>query len=374
MPASLATPREEEMKFVPQGSENSDSQQSRHWLRQLAWSTAFLTILASLTVIYYARAILLPIVLAIILNLVFKPIVVRAERLHIRPSWSAAVILLVVLVVIGVGFTLLWNPATSWFSDLPAIRSELAQKLRPLLSPVEKLNEASEEVEKMTNVEDEDSPIRVQVEQPGITSFIVNSSGTFLASSVLTIALFYFLLAGGDHFLEKSVSIMPRWKDKKNIVELTRAIQQNISTYLFTITCVNIGLGIVIGITMGLLQLPNPALWGVMAFLLNFVPFVGAACGAVIVFVVALLEYELSYSLLAPLFYIIINSVEANLVTPYMLGRTMKLDPVAILLSITLWGWMWGIGGVFLAVPILVVFKIACDHLESMAPVGKLLE
>ena len=225
----------------------------------------------------------------------------------------------------------------------------------------------------MTSGEGETAPLRVQVEQPGMASLVLNTSGSLLATVVVVAALLFFLLARGDRFLEKLVALSPTWRDKRNVVALMNDIQQSISRYLLTITCINAGLGLAIGIAMWAIGLPNPALWGVMAFLLNYIPFVGAAAGACLVFVVALIEWDVAYALVAPGAYLAVNVVEANLVTPALLGRSTNLNPVAILLSLTLWGWMWGLGGVFLAIPLLVVAKIICEHIEPLHSFGQLI-
>jgi predicted PurR-regulated permease PerM len=125
---------------------------------------------------------------------------------------------------------------------------------------------------------------------------------------------------------------------------------------------------------MWALGLPTPVLWGVMAALLNFIPFAGATVGAMVVFLVALLQFDLSYACLAPAIYVFVNVIESYWVTPALLGKSMSLNPVVILLSITLWGWMWGIGGVFMAVPLLVVLKIICDNVETLTPLGRMME
>ena len=167
---------------------------------------------------------------------------------------------------------------------------------------------------------------------------------------------------------------LPTLPKKKAVVALVNSVQSSLSNYLLTITWINVGVGLAIGAGMWVLGLPNPMLWGAIACLLNFVPFIGAAMGAVIVFVVALLEFDLGYALLAPGLYAIINGLEGNVVTPMMLGQTARLSPVAVLLALTIGGWMWGVGGVLVAVPLLMGFKVTCDHIELLKPYGRLIE
>ncbi|MCA9233968.1 MAG: AI-2E family transporter [Planctomycetales bacterium] len=345
------------------------------YARRTAWATITLVVLAMLAAAYIARAILFPIALAALLNLALKPIVAGMERRRIPSIAASGLVLAGLIGVFVTAIALLWTPASEWFFELrrPEVRRELAEKLRPLRAPVQQLNQASKEVEKMTSGEGETAPLRVQVEQPGMASLVLNTSGSLLATVVVVAALLFFLLARGDRFLEKLVALSPTWRDKRNVVALMNDIQQSISRYLLTITCINAGLGLAIGIAMWAIGLPNPALWGVMAFLLNYIPFVGAAAGACLVFVVALIEWDVAYALVAPGAYLAVNVVEANLVTPALLGRSTNLNPVAILLSLTLWGWMWGLGGVFLAIPLLVVAKIICEHIEPLHSFGQLI-
>jgi predicted PurR-regulated permease PerM len=147
------------------------------------------------------------------------------------------------------------------------------------------------------------------------------------------------------------------------------------SDYLFTITLINGFVGVAIGVGMWSIGLPNPILWGVMGALLNYIPFAGAAIGAFIVFWEGLAQFNsLSHAALAPAIYVGINIVEANFVTPTLVGKSISLNPVMIVLATVFWGWLWGVGGVLLAVPMLVVLKIFFDQSKILAPLGLFLE
>jgi predicted PurR-regulated permease PerM len=147
-----------------------------------------------------------------------------------------------------------------------------------------------------------------------------------------------------------------------------------VSRYLLTITVINICLGIAVGTTVGLLGLSNPFMWGVLVALLNFVPYVGAFVGILCMTVGAVLSYDsLAYAMVFPTAYLIITAIEGNFITPWVMGRSLTLNPVLILLSLTFWGWMWGIAGIILAVPILAAFKIFCAHIKEMEPIAEFL-
>jgi predicted PurR-regulated permease PerM len=190
----------------------------------------------------------------------------------------------------------------------------------------------------------------------------------------LTLLLTMFLLSSGDAVYERILRVLPRLSDKKAALRIARDIEDSISRYLLTITLVNVGLGIVVGLAMWLLGMPNPALWGVVATLLNFLPYIGSAIGAVITGLVALVALpDLSSAIAVPLVYLAINTIEGQVVTPIVVGRRLELNTVAVFAGVMFWGWVWGLAGVLIAVPLLVAIKRVCDHLPTWASIGELL-
>ena len=330
-----------------------------------------LTLLAIFYTLYFARSILLPITLAVMLNLVLKPTAKWLNRCGLPNVVAATAIFLLLVAAIGVGINTLSKPANEWLEEAPQQFRQVAYRLRTHAGTLEKIEEAKQEVEKITG---EPEAEKVVVEQPPLSTQLLNSSGGFLSGSVIVLSLLFFLLAAGDQFIEKTVQVIPTWQGKWDAVVLIREIQHDISTYLGAITVINIGLGVVIGTGLWLLGLSNPVLWGVMACLLNYIPFAGLIAGTAIVAVVGLTEFDtLGQALLAPAIYLGANGVEANFVTPAMVGRQVSLNPVVVLLAIFLGGWLWGIGGIFLAVPMLIVLKIISNRYESLEPLSVFL-
>jgi predicted PurR-regulated permease PerM len=186
--------------------------------------------------------------------------------------------------------------------------------------------------------------------------------------------LLYFLLASGDLFLLKLVRVLPRFEDKKIAVTIVHEVRHDVSHYLLTITLINIGLGVATGIAMFWLGMPNPLLWGVMAASFNFIPYLGAMASAIILTLVALLTFdELGRILLVPGVFLVLTSLEGGFVTPAIVGRRLTLNPVAIFVWLTFWGWLWGVPGMLLAVPMLAILKIVCDHVQPLNSVGEFL-
>jgi predicted PurR-regulated permease PerM len=192
-----------------------------------------------------------------------------------------------------------------------------------------------------------------------------------VASTLSTIILVYFLLVSGDVFLRKLVNVIPTFRDKKRAVDITRQIETDISFYLLNFTLVNVGLGVAMAIVTALLGFPNPLLWGVLVAVLNFVPYIGAIASMAMLAMVGLQTFDsIPLALAAPAILIALVTISAEVVTPYVLGRGLLLNPVAIFIAIMLWGWLWGIVGVLLAVPLLASFKIICERVEPLHPIA----
>ena len=216
--------------------------------------------------------------------------------------------------------------------------------------------------------------VPVEVRLPSISNRIFSTSGDVLAGIGLMLVLLFYLLSAGDRGLEKLVELMPSFAQKKRTVELSRAIEQSVSSYMLATFSINLVLGIVIGVGMWAIGMPNPILWGLIAMQLNFFPFLGAMAGAILVFLVAVISFDsVAYAFWAPGIYLTANLIEANLITPHVLGRSVSLHPVWLMIFFVIVSWIWGLGGAIIAVPILAVIKISCDHIEPLEPIGQFL-
>jgi predicted PurR-regulated permease PerM len=191
---------------------------------------------------------------------------------------------------------------------------------------------------------------------------------------VLLLILLYFLLAYDGVFMAKLIKLLPTLSDKKRAVSIAHDIESHVSRYLFTVTIINACLGLAVGTTVGFLGLRNPIMWGVMVAVLNFVPYLGALTGIICMTIGAVLSFDsFGYALIFPAIYLAYGTLEGNFITPLVMGHSLTLNPVIILLSLTFWGWMWGIAGIILAVPILAAFKIFCSHIEPLSPLAEFL-
>jgi predicted PurR-regulated permease PerM len=332
-----------------------------------------LFILAIFYTIYFMRSVLLPIVLALLLSYLLRPIVRGLARLKIPLPVGAALILIGLLALVGYGVSALATPAVGWLQKAPEGLAELQHKLLPLKKSMAQVTQASGEIESLAKTPDAQTRT-VEVKRHPISEMFFMRTPEFIAGAVLMSILLYFLLVYDQVFIAKLVKLLPTLSDKKTAVGIAHDIESQISRYLFTITAINACLGLAVGTTAGLLGLHNPVMWGVMVALLNFVPYLGALTGIICMTVGAVLSFDsLGYALVFPAIYLAFGTLEGSFITPWIMGRSLTLNPVIILLSLTFWGWMWGIVGIILAVPILAAFKIFCAHIKPMEPLAEFL-
>src|SRR5262245_56875026 len=331
-----------------------------------------LFVLAVFYTIYFMRSILLPIVLALLLSYLLRPIVRGLAQIKIPLPVGAAVLLVGFVGLIGYGMSGLAARTAEWLQKAPAGFAELQQKLLPVKKSVAQVTQATGEIEKLASTNAQTKG--VELKRRPIAEVLFMRTPEFIASAVLSLILLYFLLVYDQAFIAKLVKLLPTLSDKKTAVGIAHDIEEQISRYLFTITAINVCLGAAVGTAVGLLGLRNPVMWGVMVTLLNFVPYLGALTGIICMTIGAALSFDsLGYAFVFPAVYLSFGVLEGSFITPWIMGRSLTLNPVIILLSLTFWGWMWGIAGIILAVPILAAFKIVCAHIKPMEPLAEFL-
>ena len=340
-------------------------------IRSIAITGLF--VLAVLYTVYFTRAILLPIVLAVLLDFLLSPLIRGLKRLRIKEPVGAVLVILVFLGALGGGVYSLAEPAQAWMARAPESLKLLQTRLRVVRRPVEQVTRTAEQVEAATEVR-KSGPPEVIIRGPRLSDRLFGSTQLFVAGALEMLVLLYFLLAVGDLFLQKLIRVLPQFKDKKMAVAIARETEASISTYLFTVTLVNLTLGTVVTLVMLAVGMPNPMLWGTLAALAEFIPYLGSTALLATLTLAGLVTFpNLGHALLVPGSYLAVNVVQANFISPVVLGRRLTLNPVAILVGLIFWWWIWGVAGAFIAVPLLATFKIFCDHIESLAPIGEFL-
>ena len=325
--------------------------------------------------LYFARPVLLPLFLACVAGMTLKPLIRWMALGHIPPGVSAAVVLSLLVVGTGIGSFQLGRPALLWMNEAPQHMAELRLRVQKLIPRIARFSRAAAAVNNLgaSEAEQKLAPT-VEVKDGRGTSALVTWTGSLLAGAGETLVVLYLLLASGDLFLQKLVRLMPTLRDKKSAVEISHEIQGNISNYLFSVSLINVGLGALVAGGLYLMAIPNAAMWGMLVAVLNFVPYFGPVAGIILLATVGLLNFDSLWTgLLPPAWYLLLHLLEANFITPVVLGRRFTLNPVVIFVSLIFWTWLWGVPGALLSVPILVSIKVVCDHLPALSPVSELL-
>jgi predicted PurR-regulated permease PerM len=335
---------------------------------------SILASLALLYTLYFAREFLIPIAFALLLNFLLSPLVRRLLRWHIKPPISAAIVVIVLVAAVAEGAYQLAGPAQRWAMTAPQSFAHAEQRLRSIIRPVQQVTQNVERATAAVGAQNGRAQSVVVQTGPSVSSRLFGTTQRIAAGLLEIFILLYFLLAGGDLFLQKLIKVLPHFSDKVKAVEIARATEAAVSAYLSTALLINVVEGAVVAGVLWLLGMPNVLLWGALVALFEFVPYLGALA-AVIVFAVAGLTTfdEVPRALLIPGSFLAINLLQANLVTPMLLGHRLTLNPVAIFIGLAFFFWIWGVPGAFLAVPLLASFKIFCDHIESLAAIGEFL-
>ena len=324
--------------------------------------------------LYFARPVVLPVFLACMAGMTLKPLIRWLSCCHIPPGLSAAVVLGLLVFAAGIGFSELGRPAMTWMNEAPQHIADLRQRLQKIVPRAARFSLAATAVINLGATEEEQKrapSVELKTSRfPGI----FNWTGTVLMGVGETLVLLYLMLASGDLFLQKLVRVMPTMGDKKRAVEISHEIQHKISSYLFSVSLINLGLGVLVSGSLFWLGVPNAAMWGTLVAVLNFIPYFGPAAGIILLGAVGLLTFDTLWKGLLPsAWYLLLHLLEANLITPMLMGRRFALNPVVIFVFLIFWTWLWGVPGALLSVPILVSIKVVCDRVPSMSPVSELL-
>ena len=341
-------------------------------------STRVATFLLCCFAAYFARTLLIPIVTALFLYLTLRPVQRSLRRRHIPNSVAAFAITALLALGLGASVYTVFQPARQMFAEAPTHLETVKHRLDFVFDKINSVNEATEELSKATeessddeSSSDSDGVVPVEVRQPAwSTNFVLLSgTGNLLSAFAVVAVLLFFLLATGDELLAGIMDTLPSFSARLELLSVLEKAEQGLSGYFGRITAINFCLGIAVGLAMWLLGMPTPVMWGGMAMLFNFVPVLGAMAGCVVILLVAVVSFESTgYSFFVASCYFCLTALEGQIITPAVLGKSMNVSPVMVVVSLLFWGWMWGLAGIFLAVPILIVMRFVCDACEVCIP------
>src|SRR6266508_3595908 len=319
-------------------------------IRSIALTGIFLLLV--LFTFKLASTFFIPVVLALLLNFLFASTIRTLQRFWVPAPLGAVLVVGFLVVAVGLGIYRLALPARDWMGKLPEAARQIEGKLKDVKQSVREVTKAGQEVDRLTSLNTGEKTPKVEVRKPTLGEALLAPTQDFLIGDGIVLVLLFFLLASGDLFLRKLVTVLPRFEDKKAAVEISHQIEHDISSYLFAITLVN-------------------AVFG----LLHFVPFLGAAVGISVVTLVAAVTLDgIGTILLVPGVYLSLNILEEYIVLPLVVGRRLMLNPVVVFVWLIFWTWLWSVPGALMAVPLLAIVKIVCDHFEPLAALAQFIE
>jgi predicted PurR-regulated permease PerM len=343
-------------------------------------SRLFIPLLASILAVLgiaglqFASSLLVPIVLAVLLTLLLGPLVRWMRGFGVAEPVAAGIIVFGAMTVIVSALVVLSAPATEWLQRAPATMHQVEAKLRTI-EPMSAIQATATSVSRLAGVASPDSSAAtIQVVPPGPLQEVGWTTAHVVGAILTVVFLTYFLLASGSMFRRKIAYLFPTGEQRTRIKRALSEIELQMSRYLLINTMISFGFGLGTWGLLAAIGVPNPVLWGAVAGVLNFIPYLGALVTVVLIGIVSLATFDGTREmLLACGGFLLLDLVKGHFVSPMVLGRRMSLNTVAVLLSLLFWGWVWGIVGVIIAVPLTVMIQVICSHSERFRGVAIVL-
>lgn len=329
------------------------------WLRRLFWLMLAGVLLGAPLALKAGSEVFLPVTAAVVIAIALVPTLEWLERRGVRSGLAAGLCVLLFLVVLVVALSTVVVPAADWVAALPERLPRVQATLGPILdlySNLEKyVNDALARTVSATNVQAQ----AVAIQSDGSAfGTILSSAPAALVQTFFALLLIFFFLAGWTGLRRTTISSRASFDSALNTARIIQNVVDATSAYLTTIVFINVALGLTNALILWAIGMPSPLMWGGIVTICNFVPYVGPIIAAGLLALGGLMSFDSVWLALTPaIVAIVLHFIEANLVTPYILGRRLTINPVLILLSLSFWGWVWGAPGALLAVPILIVLQ-----------------
>ena len=324
-----------------------------------------------------AKAFVAPVVIAVVLTFVLAP-AVRWLRRHGVPEVLGAA--LVVLALLGSTVPLaatLVQPAEQWWDKAPATFGDVAAKVDRLRGAIPGLAPPQPAQPRRAGPPAAADPLKDRIASEGVvlTGRLVGGGIDAGVTFGATMILLYFLLASEHWMLSRCVEAIPRLRTRALVLGRVRAAQRAIGRYIQAVAYINAALALLTALALWLLGLPNPTLWGAVVLVLSFVPYLGpmAICGLLLL--AGITTFDELPGMVAPMLaYLALHAVEANFVSPWFVGRQLALSPISVFLSVMFWGWLWGIPGALIAVPMLIALRSVCHRSQRLRLLCRFLD
>jgi predicted PurR-regulated permease PerM len=327
--------------------------------------------------LWAAQGLLLPVLLAMFFALIGNPIIRMLQKLYVPRFVSALLV-----IVLGLAGTVmlaqqLIAPASEWIRQVPREMHDLAPKLRSLAKPMQEANKAAENIARAAGGENIAKPVQVVKTELNDPYRMLTATPRLLASVLAVVLLTFFFMVYGQSLQRNAIALLPGRQQQRLTVDILQSIEHEMSRYVLTISIINALVGMALAGALYALGVPGDEalLWGTMAAILNYAPYVGPLIGIIVMLLMGFVAFDdLWQSVLPAAIYLGLHMLEGQFITPIVLGARMALSPLVLILALMVFGWLWGIVGLLLAVPLLVCVKIVLSKVEGMEGWAKLLE
>lgn len=345
---------------------------------QAAHSRSFalngLFFLASLVVLKLAKPLLVPFVLALFFYFLLAPLILLLGKYRIPRALAAAMVITLLSGALGLAVLKFAEPAVTWIEEIPNLAPSIKEKLEPVSEPIASIEAAASQVENLAAPAAQQQREAVTLAEQSVTDGILASIPYLLVSLGIVVFLTFFFLIYGERLQRHIARLGRNFCEQRRLVGIGRDIQSEISRFLIAVTVINLCLGAVASFLFWMLDVPNYFLWGGMVAVANFVPYAGPTVMIVVMAAVGLISFEtLTDAALVPLSLLLLVTLEGQLITPILIGRRLDLSPVVVFVAVIFWGYIWGLAGALVAVPLVVSTKIVFSHIPALRPVAALL-
>ncbi|MDQ3511734.1 MAG: AI-2E family transporter [Pseudomonadota bacterium] len=380
MNVSTADEREQAGAAASAGSSSSPAAATQETTATRPRSSAAAVVLATLAVgvvLWAAQELVLPVLLAMFLALIGNPIIRGLQRVYLPRFLGALLVLIVGLTgTVALGNQLI-EPAGEWIRQVPREMRQLAPKLQKMARPMQEANEAAQDMARAAGGKSNGPRVEVVRTEVNDPYKVLTSTPKLLASVLAVVLLTFFFMVYGESLQRNAIAMLPGRQQKLVTLDILQSIEREISRYVLTISVINAMVGLAFAGALYLIGVPpqEALLWGTMALFLNYAPYVGPLIGILVMLLMGFVAFDDFWQQVLPAgIYLLLHTIEGQFITPIVLGRRMALSPLVLILALMLFGWMWGIIGLLLAVPLLVCVKLVLSRIEGMEGWSHLLE
>lgn len=327
--------------------------------------------------LWAAQGVVLPVLLAMFLALVGNPLIRGLRRLHVPRFLAALLVLLGGIAGAGLLGQQLLAPAVDWMQEAPRQMRQVGRELSELVKPVHEANRVAEDIARQASGGD-GRKVEVVRTVPDDPYALLTQAPKAVGGVLAVVLLTFFFMVFGEDLQRRAIALLPTRQRQRITVDIMQSIERDLSRYVLTISLINAGVGLLLAAVLHFalgVHVPEALLWGTIATLLNFAPYVGPAIGVALMLAMGFVTWdEVGPSLLPAAIYLGLHTLEGQLVTPLVLGQRMQLSPLVLILALLVFGWLWGIAGLLLAVPLLVCVKRVLARIDGLQGWARLLE